>query len=69
MAEATGQDTIEQLYRDIICGGDPARVEIAAAGAVLLFLSMLALHDDDPIRQWALFANAYRLYQRYFGAS
>ena len=69
VAQAMGQEAIETLYRDIICGGDPTQVETAAAGAVLLFLSMLALHDEAPPRQWALLANAYRLYQRHFGAA
>jgi hypothetical protein len=69
VAQAMGQEAVETLYRDIICGGDPRRVETAAAGAVLLFLSMLALHGEDPLRQWALLANAYRLYQRHFGAA
>jgi hypothetical protein len=67
VAEAMSQDAIEGLYRDIICDGDAAQVEGAAAGSVLLFLSMLALHGDEPARQWAFLANAYRLYQRYFG--
>jgi hypothetical protein len=69
VAQALGQNAIETLYRDIICGGDAKRVEMAAAGAVLLFLSMLALHDEDATRQWALLANAYRLYQRHFGGA
>jgi hypothetical protein len=69
VAQAMGQNAIETLYRDIICGGDAKRVEMAAAGAVLLFLSMLALHDEDATRQWALLANAYRLYQRHFGGA
>lgn len=30
---------------------------------IQLFLSMLPLHSDDPIRQDALFANAFRLHQ------
>jgi len=46
--------------------GDAVPVQIAA-GSVLLFLSMLALHGDEPARQWAFLANAYRVYQRYFG--
>ena len=33
---------------------------------VLLFLSMLPLHDDDSERQLALLANALRLYSAYF---
>jgi len=30
---------------------------------IQLFLSMLPLHEDDPVRQKALFANAFRLHQ------
>ena len=63
------QPDIESLYRDVICGGDPEQVKTAAAGAVLLFFSMLALHDDEPKRQWAFLANGFRLYQRHFRAS
>jgi len=69
VAETTGQREIEALYRDIICDGDVGQVAAAAAGAVLLFLSMLTLHADNQERQWALLANAYRLYQRNFGAT
>jgi hypothetical protein len=65
VAQAAGQDDIEALYRDIICGGDRTKVQGDAAAAILLFLSMLALHDDDPLRQWAFLANAYRLYQHH----
>lgn len=36
---------------------------------ILLFLSMLPLHADQPQRQRALFINALRLYSQYFGIS
>ncbi|MFM0276968.1 hypothetical protein P0D75_02965 [Paraburkholderia sediminicola] len=36
---------------------------------VLLFLSMLPLHADQPQRQQALFVNALRLYSQYFEIS
>lgn len=36
-----------------------------AAPTVLLFLSMLPLHYDKPLRQKAMLANAYRLYRSY----
>lgn len=39
--------------------GDAQSVE---AISLLLFLSMLPLHADDPTRQWALLANALRLH-------
>ncbi|MCA7998061.1 phosphotransferase [Burkholderia metallica] len=36
---------------------------------ILLFLSMLPLHGDQPQRQQALFVNALRLYSQYFATS
>jgi hypothetical protein len=36
---------------------------------ILLFLSMLPLHEDQPQRQRALFVNALRLYSQYFANS
>ena len=32
---------------------------------ILLFLSMLPLHDDNPSRQEAMLLNAMRLYKTY----
>jgi hypothetical protein len=69
VADTAEQGAIEAIYRDRICDGDPAQVDNAAAGAVLQFLSMPALHGEDPARQWAFLANAYRLYQRHFGST
>jgi hypothetical protein len=63
-AKVGGQ--IEAVFRQIVCGGDAARERTAAAIAVLLFFSMLPLHADDRGRQWALFANGYRLYRDNF---
>ena len=67
VAETRAQAEIERHFFEIICGGDPARERTAAAISVLLFFSMLPLHDENPERQWALLANGYRLYDRYFG--
>lgn len=67
VAEARAQAEIERHFREIVCGGDAAREQTAAAISVLLFFSMLPLHEEDPARQWALLANGYRLYDRYFG--
>lgn len=61
-----GHDAVEQLFRDHICGGSAARERLAGAISVLLHLSMLPLHAEAPHRQWALLANGYRLYERYF---
>jgi hypothetical protein len=59
-------DAVEQAFRTSVCADDPARERMAAAISVLLHLSMLPLHAEAPGRQWALLANGYRLYQRYF---
>lgn len=60
---------VEGFFRQIVCGGQAERERIAAAIAVLLFFSMLPLHADDPRRQWALFANGYRLYRDHFAVA
>ena len=57
---------VEREFCERICGGDPARERVAGAISVLLHLSMLPLHAEEPRRQLALLANGYRLYQRYF---
>jgi hypothetical protein len=67
VASAAVQEEIERHFVEVICDGDHRRHRMAAAISVLLFFSMLPLHADDPRRQWALLANGYRLYQRYFG--
>lgn len=64
---AAGQEEIERLFLEVICDGDRQRQRRAAAISVLLFFSMLPLHADDAQRQWALLANGYRLFERYFG--
>jgi len=33
--------------------------------SILLFLSMLPLHAEDPLRQRAILANALRLYRQF----
>ena len=68
VAEAQYQREIERLFLEIMCRGDARKLQTAAAISVLLFLSMLTLHGDNAERQWALFANALRVYQRFFGA-
>ena len=67
VADGAAQQAIEAQFREVICGGDPERERLAAAISVLLFFSMLPLHAEDRDRQWALLANGYRLYDRYFG--
>lgn len=67
VAEARYQQNIERLFLEIACKDDAKTGLVAAAISVLLFLSMLTLHGDNPERQWALFANALRVYRRFFG--
>lgn len=45
---------------------DPAAFDIRAIN-ILLFFSMLPLHAENEERQWALFANALRLYLEHKG--
>lgn len=54
---------VQQLFLRTAFAGRMLEEERAAEGAVLLFLSMLPLHSDDPARQLALLANALRLYR------
>jgi hypothetical protein len=58
----------ESLFFETICASDERAHLTAAAISILLFLSMLPLHNDNPCRQWAFLANAFRLYGKYFGA-
>lgn len=67
VAEAQYQHDVERLLLEIVCKGDARILQTAAAISVLLFLSMLTLHGDNPERQWGLFANAMRVYRRFFG--
>lgn len=55
-------DALQQAYleRSFLDGGFAARDSMPLV--VLLFLSMLPLHADDPKRQLALMANAFRLH-------
>jgi hypothetical protein len=69
VVEAQRQREIERLFLEIVCDDDTGKLQTAAAISVLLFLSMLTLHADDPNRQWALFGNALRIYRRFFGGS
>ena len=53
---------VEALYRTRTLAGLAPDESASAAACVLLFLSMLPLHADDPRRQRALMANAMRLF-------
>lgn len=52
----------QALFAQTPFGGRSLQETRAAMISVLLFLSMLPLHSDNPERQWALLANALRLY-------
>ncbi len=62
-------ERIGEIFDEIVCEGDAKRRRTSAAVSVLLFMSMLPLHNDDQQRQWAFLANAYRLYLQHFGGS
>jgi len=53
---------VQSLFGETVFGGRSLSTLKAAEISVLLFLSMLPLHADDPQRQTALLANALRLY-------
>ena len=69
VAAAAAQRDLERYFCEIICQGDADLERTAAAISVLLFLSMLPLHAEDPRRQWAFLANSYRVHRRYFGGA
>ena len=54
---------IADAFRGTAFAGRPPQAWDAQPIMVLLFLSMLPLHVDNPPRQRALMANALRLYQ------
>lgn len=53
----------QQLFIDMISDRFNLSPMNLYAMQIQLFLSMLPLHDDDEMRQDALFANAFRLYE------
>lgn len=55
-------DEVEVLFRDMTFAGLSPNDPSVAAIMVSLFLSMLPLHYDDKDRQYALLANALRLF-------
>lgn len=54
-----GISRIQEIYQDLF---DVEEFESLYAIMIHLFLSMLPLHDDNEKRQYALLANAFRLY-------
>ncbi len=61
--ELAGNAPVIDAFLETSFGGQPPEGAAANSIAVLLYLSMLALHGDDPGRQRALLANALRLYE------
>ena len=55
--------SIQQLFLGLIKQKYQLSDKSLYAMQIQLFLSMLPLHADDPLRQQALMANAFRLYQ------
>lgn len=55
------QKQVSQLFRDAFLATDPLRADAINAISVMLFLSMLPLHADNPPRQMMLAMNALRL--------
>lgn len=55
------QERIAHMFRDAFLTSDPAQADTINAISVMLFLSMLPLHADNPPRQIMLAMNALRL--------
>ncbi len=60
--ELAGNRHVIDAFMETSFGGQQPEDAESNAIAVLLYLSMLALHGDDPARQRALLANALRLH-------
>jgi hypothetical protein len=63
MPRSRRQAWLSRLGADVCAGGVAWGSPTVAAVVVTLFLSMLPLHEDDPIRQRAFIANALRLHR------
>ncbi len=60
-------DWLEAQFFRSCAGGIPFDDEVVNAATVSLFLSMIPLHSDSPVRQVTFFANALRLFNKFFG--
>jgi hypothetical protein len=60
--ELAGNRHVMAAFLDTAFAGRLPQDAASNAIAVLLYLSMLPLHGDDPTRQRALLANALRLH-------
>ncbi|MGF1754904.1 capsular biosynthesis protein [Vibrio makurazakiensis] len=63
IAEENQHRQAQQMFIDLIEKQFDLSAQSLYAMQIQLFLSMLPLHADDPKRQQALFANAFRLHQ------
>ncbi len=63
------RDWLEGQFLAAQVAGVEFRDRAVMAAMVSLFLSMIPLHADDPLRQRALLANGLRLYGRFFAES
>lgn len=63
IVEETQHKEIQRIFIEMITKKFGLSVENLYAMQIHLFLSMLPLHSDDPKRQDALFANAFRLHE------
>lgn len=63
IAEPTAHKELQQRFVELIEYNFGLSACHLYAMQIQLFLSMLPLHSDDPKRQQALFANAFRLHQ------
>jgi hypothetical protein len=62
VAESASTNAVRDAFLARDFAGLPRRDAASHAISILLFLSMLPLHEDDPERQTALLANAMRLF-------
>ena len=63
LADGYQYSEIQQEFIELVEAEFNLTAQNLYAMQIQLFLSMLPLHSDDPVRQKALFANAFRLHQ------
>lgn len=63
------RDRLEQDFLGSRIANQRFDAEEVKAAIVSLFLSMIPLHAEDPVRQRALFANGLRLFRQFFATS
>lgn len=63
------RDWLEELFINARVADIPFNTIEVKAAVVSLFLSMIPLHSEDPLRQRTMLANGLRLYANYFSLS